>query len=67
MYDFLFSCQQAKAKDFKKHSCNVMFPQIQQQVTDMIRDDLRPGHQQVIQEGDNQIKAIQYENEGLEG
>ena len=32
MYELLFSSQQSKAKDFRKHCCNVMFPHIRQQL-----------------------------------
>ena len=33
MYELLFSSQQPKAKEFKRYCCNVMFPQIRQQLT----------------------------------
>ena len=40
MYEIVFSSQQPQAKDFKKHCCNVLFPQVRQQ------------HQQAIEEKD---------------
>ena len=33
MYEIVFSSQQTKAKDFRKHCCNVLFPHAQQQPT----------------------------------
>ena len=36
MYELLFSSQQPKAKNFRKHCCNVMFSQIQQQLSDTL-------------------------------
>ena len=64
MYELLFSSQQPKAKDFRKHCSNVMFPHIRQKLTDkkdaalaLINDDL--------QDRDNQIQAIQYERLAL--
>ena len=43
-----FSTQQWKAKNFTKHCCNVMFPHIQQQLTNKMIDDLRRSHQKTI-------------------
>ena len=34
MYELLFSIQQPKAKGFRKHCCNVLFLDIEQQLTD---------------------------------
>ena len=76
IYELLISSQQSKAKNFRKHCCNVMFPHIRQQLTDKMVDDLRHEHQHIIEEKDavlafinddlqdreNQIQAIQYEN-----
>ena len=72
MYELVFGSQQAKAEEFRKHCCNVMFPHIWQQLTNKMKED----HQQAIeqkdaarpllkddqQNHDNQIQAIQYEN-----
>ena len=62
MYELVFSTQQPKAKDFRKHCCNVLFPSARKQLTDKIVDD----HQQAITDRDNQIQAIQYENVALQ-
>ena len=59
-----------------KYCCNVMFPQIRQQLT----NNMKENHQQAIEEKvaalslmnddlkdrDNQIQAIQYENVALQ-
>ena len=34
IYELLFSSQQPKAKDFRRHCCNVLFPHVQQQLSD---------------------------------
>ena len=59
MYELLFSSQQLKAKDFRTHCCNVIFPQIRQQLTNKMKE----GHQQAIEEKDNQIQALESTNE----
>ena len=41
MYELLFSSQQSKAKNFKRHCCNVLFPHVQQQVTNKMKEDHR--------------------------
>ena len=46
MYDLLFSSQQPKAKAFRKHCCNVVFPHVRRQLTNKMKED----HQQVIEE-----------------
>ena len=33
MYKLVFGSQQPKAKDFRKHCFNVLFPHVQQQIT----------------------------------
>ena len=72
MYELLFSNLQPKAKDFRKHCCNVLFSHVQQHLTNKMTED----HQQTIEEKgtviplmnddlqdrDNQIQAIKYEN-----
>ena len=39
MYELIFGSQQPKAKDFRKHCCNVMFPQIRQQLTNKMKEE----------------------------
>ena len=34
MYELLFLRQQPKAKDIRKHCCNVLFPHVRQQLSD---------------------------------
>ena len=94
MYELSFSSQQPKAKDFRRHCFNVLFPHAQQHLSDkshaMEIEDLtsrvqaleitNEAHQQTIedknaapallnddlQNGDNEIQAIQYENGALQ-
>ena len=54
MYEVLFGSQQPLAKKLRKHCCNVMFLHIRQQLTDKLLEDR-----------DNRIQAIKYENVGL--
>ena len=58
MYELLFSSQQPKAKEFRKHCYNVMFHHVQQQVTNKMKEE----YQQATEEQDNQVQAIQYKN-----
>ena len=37
MYELVFGSQQPIAKNFRKHCCNVMFPQIRQQLANKTR------------------------------
>ena len=55
MYEVLFGSQQQLARKLRKHCCNVMFPHIRQQLTDKLLEDC-----------DNRIQAIEYENVGLQ-
>ena len=48
-YKRLFSSQQPKAKDFRRHCCNVLFPHIRQQLTKKMKED----HQQAIKDLQN--------------
>ena len=48
MYELLTSSQHPKAKDFGKHHCYVMFPQVREKLTDKMVDDLTHEHQQII-------------------
>ena len=59
MSEMLFSSQQPKAKDFRKHCCNVLFPHVPQQLTNKMKED----HQQAITDRDNQIKSLELRNE----
>ena len=58
MYELLFSSQQPKTKGFRRYCCNVMFPQIRQQLTNKMKEE----HQQAITDQDNQIQVFKYEN-----
>ena len=42
MYGIVFSSQQPKTKDFRRHCCNVLFPHVRQQLTNKMKED----HQQ---------------------
>ena len=59
MHELLFSSQQPKAKAFRKHCCNVLFPHVQEQLTNKMQVE----HQQVIEEEDNQIQALEFTND----
>ena len=39
MYELVFGSQQPKAKNFRKHCCNVMFPKIRQQLANKMKED----------------------------
>ena len=72
MYELLFSSQQPKAKDLRRHCCNVLFPHVRQQLSDkshaMEIEDLtgriqalegtNEAHQQAIEEKDAIIALI---------
>ena len=69
MYQLVFGSQQTKAKNFRKHCCKVMFPQIRQQLTNKMKE----GHQQAIEERDAAITLLndnlqkrEYENVALQ-
>ena len=40
MYELLFSSQQPKAKDFRRHCCNVLLPYVRQQFTKKIKKQI---------------------------
>ena len=65
MYELLFSSLRPKAKNFRKHGCNVKFPYIRQQLSDKMVVDLRYEHEQAITDQDNRIQANQHENVAL--
>ena len=76
VYELLFSSQQPNVKDFRRHCCNVLFRHVHQQLTNKMKGE----HQQAIEEKDaalvlltddlqdreNQIQTIQYENTALQ-
>ena len=49
MYEIVFSSQQPKAKDFRRHCCNMLFPHVRQ----WLRNKIQEEHQQAIEEKDN--------------
>ena len=58
MYTLLFSRQQPKTKEFRKHCCNVMFPHVLQQFTNKMKED----HQQAIEEKDAALALLNDDN-----
>ena len=69
MYELLFSSQQSKAKDFRKHYCNVLFLHVRQQLTSKMKE----GHHQAIEERDaatallnDDLQKREYENVALQ-
>ena len=54
IYEIVFLSQQPKAKGFRKHCCNRLFPHVQQQLTNKIKED----HQQAIEEKDATIALL---------
>ena len=65
MYEIVFSSQQPKAKDFRRHCCNVLFPHVRQQLPNKMKEN----HQQAIEEKDaalallnDDLKNREYEN-----
>ena len=59
MYKLVFGSQQPKAKIFRRHCCNVMFPRTQQQLTNKMKKD----HLEAITYRDDQIQALEFTNE----
>ena len=59
IYELLFSSQQPKAKDFRRHCCNVLFPYVWQQLTNKMKEN----HQQAIEEKDAAVALL---NDDLE-
>ena len=66
MYELLFSSQHPKAKNFRKHYCNVTFLHIRQQLTKNMLDELRHKHHQAITDQDNSIQTIRHSNVTLQ-
>ena len=54
VYRLLFLSQHPKAKDFRRHRCNVLFPHVRQQFTNKIKED----HQQAIEGKDASIALL---------
>ena len=61
LYETVFSSQQSKSKDFRRHCCSVLFPHVRQQLTNKIQKE----HQQAIEEKhatifhrNNQIQSL---------
>ena len=54
MYELAFGSQQPKIKNLRKHCCNVMFPQIRQQLANKIKE----GHRQAIEEKDVALELL---------
>ena len=65
LYELLFSSQQPKAKDFRKHCCNVLFPHVRQELTNKMEEyhqqaitRIQREHQLAITNHDNQVRTI---------
>ena len=58
MYELLFSSQQPKAKDFRRHCCNVLFPQVRQQLSDKL-------HAMEIEDLTDRVQALELTNETI--
>ena len=56
MYELLFSSQQPKAKDFRRHCCNVLFPHVWEQLNDK-------SHAMEIEGLTDRIQALEFTNE----
>ena len=56
MYELLFSSQQPKAKDLRRHCCNVLFPHVRQQLSDK-------SHAMEIEDLTGRIQALEFTNE----
>ena len=56
MYELLFSSQQPKAKDFRRHCFNVLFPHVRQQLSDKL-------HAMQIEDLTSRVQALEFTNE----
>ena len=56
MYELLFSSQQPKAKDFRKHCFNVLFPHVQHKLSDKL-------HAMEIEDLVSRVQALEFTNE----
>ena len=61
MYQLLFSSEQLKAKDFRRHCCNVLFPHVRQQLTNKLKEE----HQQAITDYQQEILRLNEEIDDL--
>ena len=59
MHELLFSSQQPKTKDCRRHCFNMLFPEIRRQLTNKVKEE----HEQAIEEKDNQIQTLEFTNE----
>ena len=69
MYELIFGSQQSNTKNVRKHCCNVVFPQIWQQLANKMKE----GHRQAIEEKDvalsllnDDLKSREHENMALQ-
>ena len=69
MYEIVFSSQQPKTKELRRHFCKVSFPHFRQQLTNKMKE----GHQQAIEERDaaialpnDDLQKREYENVALQ-
>ena len=56
MYELLFSSQQPKAKDFRRHCFNVLFPHVRKQLSHQL-------HAMEIEDLTNRVQALEFTNE----
>ena len=56
MYELLFSSQQPKVKNFRKHCFNVFFPHVRQQLSDK-------SHAMEIEDLRSRVQALEFTNE----
>ena len=56
MHELLFSSQQSKAKDFRRHCFNVLFPHVRQQLSDK-------SHAMEIEDLTSRVQALEFTNE----
>ena len=61
MYELVFGSQQTKAKAFRKHCGNVLFPHVWQQFTNKIQEE----HQQAITDYQQKILRLSEEIDDL--
>ena len=56
MYEIVFSSQQRKAKDVRRHCGNVLFPHVREQLSDKL-------HAMEIEDLTNRVQALEFTNE----
>ena len=59
MYELLFSSQQPKAKDFRRHCCNVLFPHVRQQLSNKL-------YAMEIENLTGRVQALEFMNEAYQ-